>query len=125
MIVAADTSSLVAFLSGESGKDVDLIDNFLDAGTIMLPPVVITEILSDPKLPSNLVKFLEKIPLLTISQGYWKRAARLRSKIISKSLKCRLGDALISQSCIDNQVPLITRDKDFRHFLKYGDLELL
>jgi predicted nucleic acid-binding protein len=35
-----------------------------------------------------------------------------------------LGDALIAQSCIDHDVPLITRDTDFRHFAKHCGLKL-
>jgi len=31
-----------------------------------------------------------------------------------------LADTLIAQICIDHDVPLITRDKDFRHFAKHG-----
>lgn len=125
MIVATDTSSLVAYLSDSSGKDVEQIDSFLDSGSIMLPPVVVAEMLSDPNLPESLIKFIRKIPLLEILPGYWERAGMLRSKIISKSFKARLGDALISQSCIDHNIPLITRDKDFRHFSKHGNLTIL
>jgi len=45
--------------------------------------------------------------------------------IISAGFKARLADTLIAQACIENAVPLITRDKDFRHFQKYGGLKLL
>lgn len=125
MIAAVDTSSLVAFLGGQSGSDVTLLDRLLDAGAVMLPPITLVEILSDPKLPGVVLKHLEKIPLLATSNGYWKRAGLLRARVISKSFKCRLGDSLIAQSCIDHGVPLITRDKDFRHFAKYAGLQLL
>ena len=124
MIVALDTSSLVAYLSGEGGIDVEWVDSFLDSGTIVLPPIVLVEILSDPKLPTQLVRFIEKIPSLDIVSGFWKRAASLRAKLIAKSLKARLGDTLIAQSCIDHNIALITRDSDFRHFVKFGALKL-
>lgn len=124
MIVAIDTSSLVAFLSGAAGDDVRHVDAFLEAGTIMVSPIVITEILSDPKLPGPVVKFIQRIPQLEISSGYWLRTAKLRAKIISKSFKARLGDALIAQSCIDHGIPLITRDRDFRHYVRFGGLKI-
>ncbi len=59
-----------------------------------------------------------------ITKNYWQRAGINRSKLISKKLKARLADTLIAQSCIDHQVPLITRDTDFRHFVKYCGLSL-
>ena len=124
MIVALDTSSLVAFLGGSAGADVDSVDDFLSAGTIMLPPVVLLEVLSDPKLPAPLIRFIKNIPTLEVLGGYWERCALLRAKIMSKSLKARLGDTLIAQSCIDHELPLITRDRDFRHYARYGGLTL-
>jgi predicted nucleic acid-binding protein len=39
-------------------------------------------------------------------------------------LRARLPDALIAQSCIDHDVALITRDRDFRYFAKYCGLRL-
>ena len=124
MIVALDTSSLVAFLSGNEGDDIEYVDAFLAAGTIVLSPIVLTEILSDPKLPKSVSQFIQKIPRLEVMEGYWHRTAVLRAAVISKSLKARLGDALIAQSCIDHAVPLITRDRDYRHFAKFGELKI-
>ncbi len=130
MLIAIDTSSFVAYVSGEQGRDVDLLDRALTNGSIMLPPIVFVELLSDPKLPKELEKFLKKVPRLEVLKGYWERAGKIRALILSKKikgrrLKVRLGDSLIAQSCIDHKVPLITRDRDFKHFAKYTDLELL
>lgn len=124
MIVAVDTSSLVAFLSGESGRDVDQLDEFLELGTVVLPPVVLVEILSDPKLPAKIRHFIERLPVLEILDGYWLRAAKLRASILARCRKARLGDALIAQSCIDHRAVLITRDSDFRHYVNFGALNI-
>ena len=124
MIVAVDTSSLVAYLGGATGDDVVLVDEYLAWGVVVLPPVVVVEILSDPRLPAPLVRFINSLPVLDVHKGYWERAARLRAKVISKSLKSRLGDVLIAQSCIDHKARLLSRDKDFRHYAKYGSLVL-
>ncbi len=70
-MIAVDSSSLVAFLSGDSGSDIDALEDALKAQVLMLPPVVLTEILSDPKLPKEVTKtllglqgFLLESPLL-------------------------------------------------------------
>ncbi len=62
--------------------------------------------------------------MLEITPGYWARAGAMRANLIARSLRARLPDALIAQSCIDHDVALITRDTDFRHFAKHCGLKL-
>jgi hypothetical protein len=38
-MIAADTSSLVAFLEGDSGSDVDVVEDSLNSQILTLPPV--------------------------------------------------------------------------------------
>ena len=45
--------------------------------------------------------------------------------MLAKRRKARLGDALIAQSCIDQGVPLLTRDGDFRAFANAAGLDLV
>jgi predicted nucleic acid-binding protein len=40
--------------------------------------------------------------------------------VIGAGFKAKLADTLIAQSCLDHDVPLITRDGDFRHFVALG-----
>jgi len=124
-MIAVDTSTLIAFLKGEKGNDVDELDSCLESQIIYLTPLVLTEILSDPGLPVKIINNLLKIPLLDTTEGFWERAGKTRSRILSKSLKCRIADSIIAQSCIDYGVPLITRDKDFRHFEKYTEIKII
>ena len=48
-----------------------------------------------------------------------------RARVLAKRRKARLGDALIAQSCIDQDIPLLTRDRDFRTFSEAAGLHLL
>jgi predicted nucleic acid-binding protein len=90
-----------------------------------MAPVVLTELLSDPKLPSGVAKTLSDVPRLEVGEGYWQRAGLLRAKVLAKRRKARLGDALIAQSCIDQGVSLLTRDRDFRAFTEAACLDLV
>ena len=45
-MVAADTSSMVAFLQEGEGDDVEVIQSALEHQQLVLPPVVLTELLS-------------------------------------------------------------------------------
>src|SRR2546430_143201 len=110
-MIAVDTSSFVAYLEGDSGKDVDEVDRALEMKQMVFPPVVLTEILSDPKLDQNVISLILQVPTLPILDGYWGRAGKARSKILGRGNKARIADALIAQVCIDNKLPLLTRDK--------------
>jgi len=123
-MIAADTSSIIAYLEGDTGKDVDLIEEALQGKRLLISPVVQTELLSDPETTKELLLAITVIPLLEIKPGYWRRAGETRAKIISKGYKARVADALIAQSCIDNNLSLITRDRDFRPFSEHCKLSL-
>jgi predicted nucleic acid-binding protein len=124
-MIAADTSTWVAFLAGSDGDDAQLLDNALKDRQLLMVPAVLTELFSDPKLPPNVAEVLSEVPLIEIASGYWQRAGVLRARVLEKRRKARLGDALIAQSCIDRDVPLLTRDRDFRMFAEAAGLELI
>jgi predicted nucleic acid-binding protein len=118
--MAVDTSSLRRFLSGESGPDVDLVQAMLEHNQLSLPPVVLTEILSEPRLQETTIEAISGLPLLSALDDYWSRAGRLRAKVIASGHKSRVADALIAQTCVDHAVALITNDRDFRHYVAHG-----
>src|SRR5271166_4659469 len=122
-MIAADTSTWIAFLEGSNGEDAQLLDQALGDRQVLMVPVVLTELLSDPKLPPQVAETLSEVPMIEIATGYWQRAGILRAK--AKRRKARLGDALIAQSCIDRGVPLLTRDRDFRAFADAAGLDLV
>ena len=124
-MIAADTSTWIAFLQGDKGEDVQLLDHALAERQVVMVPVVLTELLSDPKLPSPVAKTLSEVPAMEIAPGYWQRAGALRAEALAQRRKARLGDALIAQSCIDRGVPLLTRDRDFRAFADAAGLDLV
>jgi predicted nucleic acid-binding protein len=124
-VIAFDTSSWVAFLEGERGEDVELLDQSLRDRQVWMPPVVLTELLSDPELPSPVAELLSSLPRIEIQPGYWERAGALRAKVLAKGRKARLGDALIAQSCLDRELVLVTRDRDFRAFAEAAGLDLV
>jgi predicted nucleic acid-binding protein len=123
-MIAADTSTWIAFFEGDAGEDVELLDRALEDRQILMVPAVLTEVLSDPKLPVPVARTLSDLPLIEIRPGYWQRAGALRAKVLARHRKARLGDALIAQSCIDHGIALVTRDRDFRAFAETSDLAL-
>ncbi|MGA3194474.1 MAG: PIN domain-containing protein [Terriglobales bacterium] len=124
-MIAADTSTWIAFLEGDEGEDTRLLDRALEDRQVVMVPAVLTELLSDPKLPSSVAETLKDVPLIEIGSHYWQRAGLLRAKVLAKARKARLGDALIAQSCIDANIPLITRDRDFRAYATISGFDLV
>lgn len=124
-MIAADTSSMVAFLEGGAGDDTEIIQSALDHQQLALPPVVLAELLSDPALPRRVRTLLAGLPILDIEPGFWERAGSLRAAVLKQKKKARVADALIAQSCLDQHTPLVSRDRDFRHFADAAGLPLL
>ena len=124
-MIAADTSTWIAFLQTSAGEDVQLLDRALADRQVLMLPVVLTELLSDPKLPLATAQALSEVPLVEVGREYWREAGLLRAKVLSKRRKARLGDALVAQSCIERRIRLLSRDGDFRAFAEAAGLELV
>jgi predicted nucleic acid-binding protein len=115
-LIAADTSTWIAFFAGAPGNDTSLLRQAIESRQILMPPAVLTELTSNPDLPSDVRQALLEVPLIEVQPGFWERAGQLRAKVLAHRRKARLGDALIAQSCIDREVLLLTRDGDFKAF---------
>ena len=124
-MIAADTSTWIAFLEGNPGEDAELLKQALIDRQVLMVPTVLTELLSGPVLSSGVAETLSEIPMIEIEAGFWQRAGLLRAKVLSMGRKARLGDALIAQSCLDRKIPLLTRDEDFRAFADAARLSLI
>jgi predicted nucleic acid-binding protein len=124
-MIAIDTSALVAFLHNDNSAVTDQVERILEDKIAVFPPVVVSELLSDPELKGEFRSIILGIPMLSVLPGFWQRAGELRSKLLAKHQKARLADTLIAQSCIDHGVLLVTRDADFKAFQRISSLSLL
>lgn len=124
-MIAADTSTWIAYFKGQPGEDVELLDRLMDERQVWMVPAVLAELFSDPSLPTEVAETLLDLPMLETEAGYWKRAGQLRSRVLAQDRKARLGDALIAQSCLDHRLALLTRDHDFHAFSLHAGLHLV
>jgi predicted nucleic acid-binding protein len=124
-MIAADSSTWVAFLDNSAGDDTLLLRKALQEHQLSMLPVVLTDLLSDPNLPKPVASSLLNLPLVELAPGFWQRSGTLRAKVLARGRKARLADALIAQTCLDAGIPLITRDRDFRTFAEVSTLHLL
>ena len=124
-MIALDTGSIVAYLAGDRAADTDAADAAIERKSAVLPPVVLTELLSAPNLDRAGRETLLALPELEVLDGYWERAGLLRARLRAHGVKAKLADTLIAQSCLDHDVGLITRDRDFRHVAQHAGLRIL
>lgn len=92
---------------------------------LLLPPPVISAILSAPNLTDDVAEKILALPRIGIVDGYWERTGKLRASVIAMRRKARLADALIAQACLDHGLPIIVRDRDCRHFAAAAGLVML
>lgn len=124
-MICADSSSFIAFIKGGVERDCQLVAEALAQSQLVLSPVAVTELLSDPKLSTPLEQTIIQIPTLNITAGYWQRAGKLRALLYRHQYRPKTADTLVAQSCLDHKVPLLTRDNDFLPFQKLAGLTLL
>jgi len=123
-MLCLDTSSVIAYLEGHSGSDVEAVDRALENQEGVIAPVTLSELLSDPALSRTLRKLILELPVLPVVEGYWERAGLLRARALRMGHKAKLADTLIAQSCLDHRVSLVSRDRDFRVFHRVAGLKL-
>ena len=121
----ADTSCWIPYLAGELGSDVELIATHLRGHSLVMSPVVLAELLSDPLRSAQTRAALLDIPMLELNFGFWRRAGLTRANLLRRKIKPSLSDTFIAQLCIDHKIPLHTRDTDFRPFAKHAGLRLV
>lgn len=123
-MIAIDASSFRRYLDGVDSRDAREVARAIFSGDAMFPPPVVAELLSEPFLTPDAMAEILTIAILPIRSGYWHRAGYLRASVLREKHHAELPDTLIAQSCIDHDIPLITYDDDFRHFVRAG-LQLL
>ncbi len=80
----------------------------------MLAPSTVTELLSDPSGGPASGELVSRLKRLEIEDGYGERAGMTRAALRRAGRKAALGDALLAQACLDADIPLLTRDSDFK-----------
>ena len=90
---------------------------------LVLPPPVVSELWSKPDR-TLLEPWLADTPVMEMTDGFWRRVGDSRRALLAKGFRAAMADALIAQCCIDADVPLIARDRDYRHFERLCGLKL-
>ena len=115
----------MAFFQDADGDDVTMLEEHLQQRSVILSPVVVAELFSNPGLDEAQRRLIQYLPVLDLRPGFWKRAGLTRAALLKRRFRPKLADTLIAQSCIDAAVPLLTRDRDFLPFSQHAGLKLI
>ena len=102
-----------------------MLDEHLQQRSIVLSPVVVSELFSNPGFSEAQRRLIQAVPVLDLRPGFWQRAGMTRASLLRRQFRPKLADTLLAQSCIDAGVPLLTRDRDFLPFGQHAGLKLI
>ena len=96
-MICIDTSSMIAYLQGEEGQDVTVIDHALLDQIAVFSPVTLTEVLSAPNLSTTLRQMYLGIPICRFKTVFGS-ALDFYAPNLAKGAKARPADTLIAET---------------------------
>jgi len=127
--VIIDTSAWIeSFKSGGDNKLKELVKRLIIQGDILLPGIIKAEILRGAK---NLKEYerlndlLNGLTYLAVEDSFWERLARFSFELFKKGVIVPLIDTYIALLAIENNVPIIHKDKHFDLIAQKTPLKIL
>ena len=131
MSLFVDTSVWSLALRRDSRPDhaaVTILERaLLDGDGVIITGIVLQELLQGfhgPKDQARRLQHLQALPLIEPTRDTHVRAAKLRNTCRRRGVQLGTVDALIAQLCIENDLALLTTDKDFTHAARWIPLRL-
>jgi tRNA(fMet)-specific endonuclease VapC len=123
--VVVDTSVWIDFFAG---SEVRPLAEALSRGVVVLPPIVIAELISGARRPSDRSAIAELVQLLAIhacQAEHWVRVGDLRRELKQRGLSISTPDAHVAQCALDRNAALLTRDAIFGRISEHAPLMLI
>lgn len=127
--VIIDTSAWIeSFKSGGDNKLKELVKGLIIQGDILLPGIIKAEILRGAK---NLKEYerlndlLNGLTYLAVEDSFWERLARFSFELFKKGVIVPLIDTYIALLAIENDVPIVHKDKHFDLMAQKTPLKIL
>ncbi len=126
-----DTSVWIDFFNGHQSKQAELLANAIEqAGSIVVPGIVLTEILlglNNDAEAARISNLLDAFDVLAEpARVDYVEAARIYRLCRAKGYTVRSTiDCLIAQLCLRDDLTLLTKDRDFKAIANFLPLQLL
>ena len=102
-----------------------LLDDALQQGSVVLPPIVAAELVSGAHKASEreqLIEFLRQLPLHETPREHWVNVGELRRRCREKGLSVSTPDAHVAQCALDREALLLSTDDIFVKIARYARL---
>jgi len=127
--VIIDTSAWIDSFRPASNKPLGrLVKDLILKGDVLIPGVIKTELLrgtKNDKEYDQLSELLEGLEYLPVREGFWEKLSQFSFGLFRKGVAAPLIDTYIALVCIENDVPLLHRDKHFNLIAQKSPLRLL
>lgn len=107
--VVVDTSVWVDFLAG---RPTERLEEALRLGSVVVPPIVVSEILSGVRARDRaaVVELLNGLQIAESSFDHWVAVGDLRSMLQRRGLNVSAPDAHVAQCALDRRALLLSHD---------------
>jgi hypothetical protein len=119
-----DTSVWIDFFAG---RPVRGLEEALESGMVVLPPVVVAELVSGARRAGQrrqITKLVESLPVHATPVGHWVRVGELRRQAAERGIAVSTPDAHVAQCALDRGAILLSRDQVFSRLRVCCDLEV-
>jgi predicted nucleic acid-binding protein len=122
--VVVDTSVWIDFLTGRA---VPALEESLEQGLVVLPPLVVAELVSGARRPRDraaIADLVGELPLHETPLEHWVRVGELRRALAQKGIAISTPDAHVAQCALDRDALLLARDAVFRRIAGHSRLKV-
>ena len=122
--VVVDTSVWIDFLAGRA---VPALEESLEQGLVVLPPLVVAELVSGARRPQDraaIADLVSELPLHETPLPHWIRVGELRLALGRKGIAVSTPDAHVAQCALDRDAVLLSRDAVFGRIATRSRLKL-
>lgn len=123
--LVVDASSWIDFFHG---LDLPPLEAALEQGTVVLSPVVVSELVSGARTPRDLALLTElliDLPVHETPLEHWIRVGELRKFLRDRGLSVSTPDAHVAQCALDRGAWLLARDGAFPSIATFVPLQLI
>ena len=120
-----DASSWIDFFHG---VDLPPLEAALERGVVVLPPIVVSELVSGARTPRDLAlltDLLTDLPVHETPLEHWIRVGELRRFLRDRGLAVSTPDAHVAQCALDRGAWLLAGDGAFPSMAEFVPLQLI
>ena len=129
-MIVVDSSVWIDYFNGKVTKQTNLLDSLLGSELIVIGDIILTEVLQGFQEDRDFKKAKELLDTLIFREMLGKdlaiKSAKNYRRLRKKGVTVRKTiDVIIATFCIENNLPLLHSDRDFRPTEKHLNLKVI